>query len=376
MSELHADRIRQARQMLQDAARQGKLTQHADNRFGFDSKRRDSEYKQDKYRTNHKVNQHGKFLTKADIDKLQKKLDIGDVLNVTYGNQGGFIDLTAVDLHAFAENIKLLQNRFKQGITAKQVIDGSRPEDLKRANEQIKFAVPVSHKDGMVNFLTDASGNGKEANHHVRVEFIAFNSLIQTNADQKTARNLLNQGRLKFECDCGRHTYWYRYIATIGGYGCGRQENGYPKIRNPQLTGIACKHVLRVMDYIRSAAGIRYMWQQLQKVQARQDKRLTNRRDTRSRQEIERDLATLQSGIIKSNGKTAENALHRHAERIAKDYFRQQQKQRKALIRDLNKIAAIQERELNARRQAIAESMSEDEMAQVEALLRKLRGNK
>lgn len=42
-------------------------------------------------------------------------------------------------------------------------------------------------------------------------------------------------------------------MSTIGNYNAGRAENGYPKIRNPGLIGIACKHVLRVMAEIEGA---------------------------------------------------------------------------------------------------------------------------
>ena len=65
--------------------------------------------------------------------------------------------------------------------------------------------------------------------------------------------NLLNYGKLKFECDCGRHDYWYRYIATIGKYNYGIDESRYPSTRNPNVTGVACKHALRVMKHVTSA---------------------------------------------------------------------------------------------------------------------------
>ncbi len=64
----------------------------------------------------------------------------------------------------------------------------------------------------------------------------------------------LTKSYLKFDCDCGRHRFWYRYISTIGGFNAGRDETGFPKIRNPQLTGVACKHVLRTLTAIQQPA--------------------------------------------------------------------------------------------------------------------------
>ena len=40
------------------------------------------------------------------------------------------------------------------------------------------------------------------------------------------------------------------------GANAGRAENGFPKIRNPYLTGIACKHVLRAMVELDSSLFI------------------------------------------------------------------------------------------------------------------------
>jgi hypothetical protein len=75
----------------------------------------------------------------------------------------------------------------------------------------------------------------------------------------------LRKSRLLFECSCGRHTYFYRYLATIGKYGCGRAEVGFPKIRNPELKGVACKHVIRVMSEIISSASVLAMLTEMMK---------------------------------------------------------------------------------------------------------------
>lgn len=54
-------------------------------------------------------------------------------------------------------------------------------------------------------------------------------------------------GNVKYDCDCQRHTFWFRFICTIGGFNYGRSEDGFPRVRNPKLYGVACKHVIRVM---------------------------------------------------------------------------------------------------------------------------------
>lgn len=62
-------------------------------------------------------------------------------------------------------------------------------------------------------------------------------------------------GRISFDCACGRHQYWYRYLTQIGGFAINPpKEQDFPKIRNPGLTGCCCKHVLKVLRVLKTNA--------------------------------------------------------------------------------------------------------------------------
>lgn len=62
-------------------------------------------------------------------------------------------------------------------------------------------------------------------------------------------------GRISFDWACGRHQYWYRYLAQIGGFAINPpKEQDFPKIRNPGLTGCCCKHVLKVLCVLKTNA--------------------------------------------------------------------------------------------------------------------------
>ncbi len=203
------------------------------------------------------------FLRPADI---AGDYDFKRALQTTLGMPEGVTRaITKEDIQAFAHNIEAIAENYKGGITVEQVIAFSTADDIKRANEQIHVAHPVRRKGGLVHFITNASRDSDAQYHHVNVEFQAFDSLIFNPEQIKmtTVQNRLAKGKVKFECDCGRFKYWYRYINTVGGTVLGRQEGGFPKIRNPNLTGIACKHILRVMHWIKSGHGVRYMQQAL-----------------------------------------------------------------------------------------------------------------
>lgn len=181
-------------------------------------------------------------------NEVAGEYDAGRLLSTTLG--GHLHAISHDDLRAFRQNVQTLGKRFRGGITAKAVIDASLPEDRERANAQIKMAVPLQSIGGRIHFLTNAGPDSDVTRHHVHIECMNFSAAVSTPKLVAEVVKEVAAGPLKFDCDCARHTYWYRYIATVGKYNAGRDETGFPKIRNPNLRGIACKHVLRVMQQL------------------------------------------------------------------------------------------------------------------------------
>lgn len=181
-------------------------------------------------------------------------------------------NITLGDLEAFQRNIETIGAMFKGGITIPQVISLSRQDDIDRANREIHFAMPVSRRAGLVTFVTNSGPKSDKPNHVVNIEFQAFDSVVLEPKKERatTIKNRLANGKVKIECDCGRFTYWYRYIATLGNYVHGRKESGFPKEKNPEATGIACKHILRAVQYCRSPLGQRYLEMAIEKDRTKQ----------------------------------------------------------------------------------------------------------
>lgn len=206
-----------------------------------------------------------------------------DAARVLWTTLGGRLHhITADDLAAFRQNMRVAKRHFKGvgGITARQVLDlaSSRPlnyekfspnadlayrSDIDKAKREITMAVPVSARNDEIRFITNAGPGSKVSRHNVIVRLNAFSEAAAMVAstdlkDKKTPRqaaNWLRKQKLAFDCDCERHRYFFRYVATIGGFAAGRLETGYPKIRNPHLKGVACKHVLRVMAELESSGA-------------------------------------------------------------------------------------------------------------------------
>lgn len=196
------------------------------------------------------ANRQGKMLSPDDFHT-----DFNTLLTRLNSTKGQFIQaLTLEDLQQIQRTAAQIGKKYKGGITPQQVINRSLPIDRKRSNNEIKFSI-MSHRRGNVfKFTTDASQKNDATKHYVTVEFTAFYQAVSSPLKMDKIVKGLTNSYVKFDCDCGRHTFWYRYLATAGKFayigGDSRAEHAFPKIRNPRLSGVACKHVLRTMQTI------------------------------------------------------------------------------------------------------------------------------
>lgn len=273
---------RQALQVMQEQVKRNDLLKEGNQQFSVENKRRSIVQ-------GHNAQGHRRLLNPSDIEKgLMYGID--DVFMTTLG--GELRALNTQDLLAIRDNIETLNNQYAKGITAKKVMRLSLGIDKRRANQQIHLVVPLSLKDNVVKFMTNASGDNKAQVHYLHVEFTTLSKALLTGEkpDFKAIEKIC-AGNIRFECDCGRHTYWYRYLATLGGYGYGRLEHAYPKERNPYLSGVACKHAIRVMQYILSPSFAHDMQRKINKL--RQAQAIKNQKTTKThlKQVVEQQVA-------------------------------------------------------------------------------------
>lgn len=166
--------------------------------------------------------------------------------------------ITNADLVAFRRAVTSVGKRLQTGITAQEVIDLSAPVDRERARREIQHAFPARLRDGQVIFSVSAGPQSRVNRHMVTVAFPGYGAaLSRPGTPLQAAAWLGREAHLKFDCDCEHHRYRLRFISTIGGFNAGRAESGYPKLTNPTLSGVACKHVLRVMGELQSGMFVR-----------------------------------------------------------------------------------------------------------------------
>lgn len=188
------------------------------------------------------------------VEDVKGQYDASRALMTTLGGSPRLI--TGSDLEAFRRNIETVRKAYKSGIKADQVLNLSLDDDLIRARTEIHTGIPTRFQGNTLHFMTNAGPDSDVKQHYVTIKFLDLIAIATTPIPLLTATKQVANGYLAFDCDCGRHRYWYRYISTIGGFNARRAETGFPKIRNPHLSGVACKHVLRVMTALSQALAI------------------------------------------------------------------------------------------------------------------------
>ena len=353
---------------MQEALKNGKLRRELQGRRSADNQQRALAEREIEYDDRGRKIPRPMFLRPEDIAQGEE-YDAERALYTTLGLKKGepVRKITRDDILAFQDNILLLKDQYKKGITVQNIINLSLQDDIDRANQQIYMSVPLSRKGGLVHFLTNAGPDSKVQNHHVEVEFANFGSVVFDIKKEavNTVKNRLANGKIKFECDCERHTYWFRYMATIGGYGLGRQEGGFPKHRNPHLSGVACKHVLQVAQWIISPAGIQYLKKQVEADRKKQVGARYKQTDAQINEQLNKQLADLETGTTKpivSNIQKAEQEMMRRAEKVAKKHFAKQLKEIKALENKMHKLA------VQAQLEAVLQTLSKDKRTQAKRM--------
>lgn len=154
-----------------------------------------------------------------------------------------------VTIQEHSKAIQLYLKYYKDGINVKNALDQSLDVDIQRAKTQLRaFYIRGMQKD-VFRFTVKASGLYQATSHQVEINW----DLKHVDLDRPTKEIFLN-APINFQCSCGRHTYWYRYLWTVLKSSLGIQEHRFPSVRNPQAKGMLCKHGVKVMTTLHSSA--------------------------------------------------------------------------------------------------------------------------
>lgn len=257
---------------------------------------------------------------------LRSHIRSGQDLVLAYGRHGLTVTYTPADLLHFKHMIERTQAgraSHIRGMAYGALWKASLPVDIQRS-KQVKNATFYRIDGDTMHFRV--SGNSKPF-YRVRIRMEQWNELMKS-ADGSWDKSVKQAmfGRLSIDCACGRHQFWYRYLAGIGNYAVTPPaEQDYPKIRNPRLTGCCCKHVLKVLQVMKGIGIERILAKEMAKqaatvgyggtarahqlsvedVKASQRAKGTKRDPREVRKALEEFKATANAMLLKAKGKPA-----------------------------------------------------------------------
>lgn len=183
---------------------------------------------------------------------LRKHIRAGTGLVLAYGRKGHTVEFTIDDLKRFVAANERAQKVFRRevrGVPLIQLEKSSDPADIQRSRD-VRSAMLYKVNKNLLHF--SVSGNIK-AHYQVRVRLEDWDVALHSTALPLVSARTAATGRISFDCSCGRHQFWYRYLTSIGGFDVNPpKEQDFPKIRNPGLKGCCCKHVLKVLRVLKS----------------------------------------------------------------------------------------------------------------------------
>lgn len=256
-----------------------------------------------------------------------------------------------------------------RGALVKQILAMSTVDDVQRSNEQIRYARLYQVRGGLLKFAVPASGeSGFDGHYQVRIRLEDWDGALASGKTWPNAAKQAANGRVSIDCQCGRHQYWFRYLAGVGGFAVTPpQEKDFPKIRNPSLEGAACKHVIKTLQTLQSPTTQRVLADELERqadavgynkvtskylTQADHDKlkkARVRKADKQGAVQAYKDYLNSVKGL-KSTAKKAQKKMDAEAEakvlraknKLANQRLKQQQEQNKRLATEamINKIAA------------------------------------
>ncbi|WP_413113426.1 hypothetical protein [Thaumasiovibrio sp. DFM-14] len=266
------------------------------------------------------------------------------------GKRGDGLPFTDEDLKSFVESRKKHAGKYdssRDGISYGEIVRGSREIDIKRANNQVSDgsgitrAALVGIQANMLTIRVKASEKNGADTHSVRLRLEQWDEYLHSEESYKKSIKKVAQGRISIDCTCGRHQYWYRYLATAGRYCVAPpKEHAFPKIKNPEMTGVACKHVLKAVAMLQGSAWhgvlVGQMKAQAKRISFGDDKKYTHVVKGSEAKKANRNRAT------KVNVDKAEQAYNRYVKDQAK--FAKALKKHGAVINKKRKESSLRDR--------------------------------
>lgn len=293
---------------------------------------------------------------------------------VRLGRKADGTEFTQDDLIRFDKMRKKFKKRMggMPGVTYLEVAHRSAKTRIDRASNRsndrrgISKAALVAIRSNVATIRVKASAISVHQEHRVMLRLEEWESYMADASGTVRSYELATKkacaGRVSIACDCGDHQYRYRYMATLGNYAITPpKELAFPKITNPELAGLACKHVIKAMTMMQSPVWQKVLGRQM----ADQARRAGYGDDSRTEKvfedEDEKELARNKTTSVNAEKVKAAWAKYQARQQGAKDRIKASKKL----------VEVLREKATKARKQATKSKEKARQLAEENEALRK-----
>jgi len=212
---------------------------------------------------------------------------------VLWGSGADGSPFTLQDIQQFGAAKKRVERSFKAtaGAPIIKLLASSLHDDVMRANTQIRGGGLHQVTGAVLHFNIPSSGQtrGAPAFYGVRIRLDSWNNHLTSYSDYKDAVRESVKGNVSIDCNCGQFQYKYRYVATAANVSLRPYEKDFPKIKNPNLHGMCCKHLIKALSLVRTPTYAKLLEKQMEK----QSSSVGFLGDTKATSLSKKDMATL-----------------------------------------------------------------------------------
>ncbi len=267
------------------------------------------------------------------------------------------------DIQGFGDARKKVQKTFKpkQGAPIVQLLAASLHEDVQLSNQQIRNPNLFAINGGVLHFNVPSSGAtpGAPPYYGVRIRLDEWNDQLINTTDYKESVRAALRGHVSIDCTCGRYQYWFRYVATAAKVALTPFEKDFPKIRNPKLLGMCCKHQLKTLKTLLSPTVAKFLENKMSKQATAVGFAGESKHQTLSQKEMAQVAKARPRAIdqakYKDQLKKLENASRVYkkktkGEQKDRDYIKQLEREKAKIVAQLKKANGDLERQKAAAR--------------------------
>lgn len=176
-------------------------------------------------------------------DSVEKDIYLQDFNSVNEAKRYRDVINNSISMFSKHKDISIINEATRKELV--KASDKARKQRAKSKNIVVHYKGVMNTRGWIVFNTTSQFTIGKSYTQYIRLNEAKDIKYFKEFKERDIVR-LFMSGDISVHCTCPDYRYRFSYMSHNMGYGIFK-ETRFPKIRNPQLKGALCKHLLAVM---------------------------------------------------------------------------------------------------------------------------------